>query len=259
MENAQDGLRDEPAASDATVAHPPLRAVEGPGWRVPCSELRHSRILVVAAEPLNGIAIKALLESLGLVAIYVPTVAAAAELPPSPRDILVWLADFVDAESLAAARELKRRQARMGLCLIANGADPGALRDLLADDPERFGLVARRRNPNALVVVAALSRVARGQGTVDGTVLRHILSSDGPDPVALDRLSAVEREVLELLAQGYRNREIARRLWKSEKTVEKHIAQVFQKLDLEARATTHLDRRVAAARIFLSHTARTGW
>jgi DNA-binding CsgD family transcriptional regulator len=73
--------------------------------------------------------------------------------------------------------------------------------------------------------------------------------------VQLDRLSPAEREVLMLLADGLRNREIARRLWKSEKTIEKHVGNVFHKLDLDRTTHPGIDRRVSAARIYLSASA----
>jgi DNA-binding NarL/FixJ family response regulator len=68
----------------------------------------------------------------------------------------------------------------------------------------------------------------------------------------LGSLSASEREVLLLMADGLRNREIGRRLCKSEKTIEKQIAKIFVKLDLH---DTSLDRRVLAIRILLSSQA----
>jgi DNA-binding NarL/FixJ family response regulator len=63
---------------------------------------------------------------------------------------------------------------------------------------------------------------------------------------SLDVLSLAEREVLMLMGDGLRNRAIARKLHRSEKTVEKHVARIFEKLELQDPT---VDRRVLAARI----------
>jgi DNA-binding CsgD family transcriptional regulator len=68
----------------------------------------------------------------------------------------------------------------------------------------------------------------------------------------LEKLTACEREVLELIAEGLRNPAIARRLWKSEKAIEKTVARVFGKLGLDATLMPDVDRRVTAACIYLS-------
>jgi DNA-binding NarL/FixJ family response regulator len=65
---------------------------------------------------------------------------------------------------------------------------------------------------------------------------------------SLNDLSRVEREVLLLMSDGLRNRAIAQKLHKSEKTVEKQVARIFSKLELHDPA---LDRRVLAVRIVL--------
>lgn len=68
----------------------------------------------------------------------------------------------------------------------------------------------------------------------------------GSNPVSLDVLSLAEREVLMLMGDGLRNRAIALKLHRSEKTVEKHVARIFEKLELQDPT---VDRRVLAARI----------
>jgi DNA-binding NarL/FixJ family response regulator len=67
---------------------------------------------------------------------------------------------------------------------------------------------------------------------------------------ALCDLSPVQTTVALLLSQGFRNREIARQLYRSEKTVEKHVAHIFRKLGIEA-LNDHFDRRVLTCRAIL--------
>ncbi len=69
------------------------------------------------------------------------------------------------------------------------------------------------------------------------------------DPIGL--LTRAQRNVLDLIAEGYTNRAIARRLFVTESTVEKHVAAVFQKLELPVRQADMYDRRVRATSLYL--------
>jgi serine/threonine-protein kinase len=66
----------------------------------------------------------------------------------------------------------------------------------------------------------------------------------------LDDLTPREREILALMAEGFSNHAIARRLWLSPRTVETHVRHVFLKLGL--RPSEELDRRVSAVRVYLT-------
>jgi DNA-binding NarL/FixJ family response regulator len=81
-------------------------------------------------------------------------------------------------------------------------------------------------------------------------MVRALMAADTLDirSARLSDLSRVEREVLLLMSDGLRNRAIAQKLHKSEKTVEKQVARIFSKLELDDPA---LDRRVLAVRILL--------
>ena len=232
---------------------PPQRgALEAP------AELRRTRVVVLASDELQGAAMKALLESLGVDATYAEAPTRAARLLAGRSGILLWLADNLDGDALQMAIEIRDRGRDVGLCLVADSAHAETLRELLVHDPDRFAFVSRRTSPTPRDLVDALARVARGYGLLDGSLLRTLLDNSGPQSNGLKSLSAAEMEILELLAQGLRNREIARRLWKSERTVEKHVGSVFVKLGLADASCAHLDRRTAAARIYLSATSAFG-
>src|SRR4051812_10051517 len=224
-----------------------------------CPELRRARILVVAGAPLEGAAIRALLERGGLVSVHVESPTRAIRMLSQADDIVVWIADHFDSDSLGLAMEMRAREPRVGLCLVGNGADVASLRELIVADPARFAFVERRRNPGATHLLEALERIALHTGTLGGALLKRVLADAGPSGRQLDELTEAERQVLDLLAKGLRNAEIARRLWKSEKTVEKHVRQVFLKLGLDLTSSRHLDRRVSAARIYLAEIARSEW
>ena len=88
----------------------------------------------------------------------------------------------------------------------------------------------------------------------DPTILDVLL--DSGDAHGLAELTAAEREVAELVAGGLRNATIGQRLFKSERTVEKHVSNIFIKLGLRAECHPGLDRRVTVARIVLAERAR---
>jgi serine/threonine-protein kinase PknK len=96
--------------------------------------------------------------------------------------------------------------------------------------------------------VETLERIAKGASVVDPALVQELVSArrrDDPLPV----LSAREREVLALMAEGRSNAGIARRLWVTEGTVEKHVRSILTKLNLPETDDDH--RRVRAVITFL--------
>ncbi len=94
----------------------------------------------------------------------------------------------------------------------------------------------------------AVERVARGGSVVDPALVEELVTARRrKDPLA--ELSAREGEVLALMAEGRSNAGIARRLFVTEGTVEKHISSILTKLDLHEADEDH--RRVLAAITFL--------
>jgi DNA-binding NarL/FixJ family response regulator len=103
---------------------------------------------------------------------------------------------------------------------------------------ERVGAVAD--------FTAAIERVAAGGTVVDPEVIQQLVRLR-QDP--LERLSAREREVLGLIAEGRTNANLAAHLFISEAAVNKHIGNIFNKLDLPVNTDGH--RRVLAVLAFL--------
>jgi DNA-binding NarL/FixJ family response regulator len=103
-----------------------------------------------------------------------------------------------------------------------------------------FGYLLKDRVLEVTEFLAAAQRVADGGSALDPQVVARLLSrGDG-----LEALSAREREVLELMAQGLTNMGIAKRLYLSERTVEAHVRHLLLKLDIPAGEDVH--RRVLA-------------
>src|ERR1700748_3255950 len=115
------------------------------------------------------------------------------------------------------------------------------------DGRQLLGL-ARGARPEVEEFLDALQRIARGGSVVDPALVRELVSARRrEDPLAA--LSAREREVLALMAEGRSNAGIARRLFVTEGTVEKHISSILTKLNLHEADDDH--RRVLAVITFL--------
>ena len=111
-----------------------------------------------------------------------------------------------------------------------------------------MGYLLKDRVYDLAEFVAAVRRVAAGGSALDPTVVSHLVGRRrGDDPIG--ELTAREREVLELMAEGLSNSAIAARVFLTERGVEKHVTSIFQKLQLPVAADTH--RRVLAVLAFL--------
>jgi DNA-binding NarL/FixJ family response regulator len=119
--------------------------------------------------------------------------------------------------------------------------------DLLASG-ERSGYLLKSRVTDVNEFVETLERIVRGGSAVDPALVHELVAARRvEDP--LDVLSAREREVLALMAEGRSNAGIARQLWVTEGTVEKHVHSILGKLRLPETGEDH--RRVLAVITFL--------
>jgi DNA-binding NarL/FixJ family response regulator len=210
------------------------------------------RVLLVADEPIQGRGLKLLLEESGFQAIHAESLKRAHRLRGGTCDeVLLWVGGHLGVEAAEQIRDMRRARPGLALCVLANGADRDALRALLSDDATGVAFLLRSNRPGAGDLVEAVRGVIEGRATVDPRLLEQLAAPVQPAETPVEHLSDCEREVLELVALGLRNREIARRLWRSEKTIEKRIGRLFSKLGLHPESNPQLDRRVAAARMFL--------
>lgn len=119
---------------------------------------------------------------------------------------------------------------------------------LLTDQPAGVGYLLKDRVFEGVQLAEAVRRVAAGETLVDPDIVARLLARRRDiDPVSA--LTEREVEVLRLVAEGLSNREIARRLFITERTVEAHVTKVFQRLGLAEDDRTH--RRVRAVIMFL--------
>lgn len=177
-------------------------------------------------------------EVLRLVRGFEPDIAVVdIRMPPS----------FTD-EGLRAAQQIRARHPGVGVLVLSQYVEPRYAMELLADSAEGVGYLLKERVSNIADFAAAVQRVAGGGSALDPAVVSQIVGRRRKDD-PLAGLTAREREVLELMAEGRSNQGIAERLFITERAVEKHVTSIFQKLQLPAAAEDH--RRVLAVLAFL--------
>jgi DNA-binding NarL/FixJ family response regulator len=155
-------------------------------------------------------------------------------------------------EGIIAAQRIRELYPEVGVLVLSQYVEPGFAMRLLEENPERSGYLLKERISDPAILVDALRRLTDGETVVDaGIVTRLLARRREADPVA--ELSDREREVLALVAEGLSNGEIGRRLFITERTVEAHVKQIFQKLGI-GRAP-EANRRVLAVLAFLRSNA----
>jgi len=150
-------------------------------------------------------------------------------------------------EGLAAAREIRARFPSVAILVLSAFVEVEHAIELLASG-ERIGYLLKTRITDVEEFLETLHRVQDGGTVVDPAVVQELVAAHRRrDP--LDVLSPREREVLGLMAEGRSNAGVARELWVTEGTVEKHVRSILTKLDLPETDETH--RRVLAVLTFL--------
>ena len=150
-------------------------------------------------------------------------------------------------EGLEAAREIRQQRPEIGILVLSAHVEVEHAMELLASG-RGIGYLLKNRVTDVSEFVETLERIARGAAIVDPALVQELVTARRrTDPLAA--LSEREREVLALMAEGRSNAGIAKRLWVTEGTVEKHVRSILQKLNL---AETEQDpRRVLAVVTFL--------
>jgi len=151
-------------------------------------------------------------------------------------------------EGLVAAARIRNEHPETGVLVLSQYIEPSYAMRLIEDHPEQVGYLLKERVFDAAILVDALRRIADGECVIDPTIVSRLVGRRRrEDPLAV--LTEREREVLSLVAEGLSNGAIADRLHVTERTVEAHTKQIFQKLGLETDPGSN--RRVLAVLAFL--------
>jgi DNA-binding NarL/FixJ family response regulator len=152
-----------------------------------------------------------------------------------------------------AARQIRAELPGLGIVLLSQHLETRHSVELVASG--RFGYLLKDRVFDVDDFLDALSRVAAGGSALDPEVVSRLIGRGAyDDPVAL--LTAREREVLALMAEGRTNVGISRRLWLADRTVETHVSNIMTKLGLASSDEDH--RRVLAVLAYLGQTRAGG-
>ena len=150
-------------------------------------------------------------------------------------------------EGLDAARQIREEMPEMALAVLSAHVEIEEATDLLSSG-QRTGYLLKSRVTDVDEFIDTLGRILKGAAVVDAALVKELVAAKrAHDP--LDDLSPREREVLALMAEGRSNAGIARNLWVTEGTVEKHVRSILMKLDVYETADDH--RRVLAVLTFL--------
>jgi len=145
-------------------------------------------------------------------------------------------------EGLTAAHRIRREFSDIGIVLLSAYVEINDAMELLASC-ERVGYLLKSRVTDVNEFIDTLERIMKGGSVVDPSLVMELLNARRRnDPLAV--LSDREREVLALMAEGKSNIGIARALWVTETTVQKHVQHILAKLGLAASSDDH--RRVIA-------------
>jgi DNA-binding NarL/FixJ family response regulator len=151
-------------------------------------------------------------------------------------------------EGLRAAQEIREAHPDVGVLVLSQYVEAGYAMELLAESAEGVGYLLKDRVSDVAEFAAAVRRVGEGGSALDPAIVSQLVGRRRrEDPI--DTLTAREREVLELMAEGRSNSGIAERLVVTERAVEKHVTSIFGKLRLPPASEDH--RRVLAVLAFL--------
>ena len=168
--------------------------------------------------------------------------------PPDVAVVDIRMPPTHTDEGLLAAQSIRSEYPEVGVLVLSQYVEPSYAMRLVEEHPERVGYLLKDRVFDIATVVDALRRIVDGETVIDPTIVARLVGRRRPDD-PLARLTEREQEVLSLIAEGMSNRALAERLFITERTVEAHVTQIFQKLGLAESPDQH--RRVLAVLRFL--------
>lgn len=164
-------------------------------------------------------------------------VAIAHQIRP---DIVLMDISMPECNGIEATQKIKKDYPHIGIIMLTVFEDDKNLFDSIKAGANGYFLKASSVDN----LVDGIKAVARGESTIYPTLLRRIMdefvvlakAQDAPSKIGSNGLTAREREVIGLMANGYGNKQIARKLFISEKTVKNHVSNIYRKLSCNDRA-----------------------
>lgn len=190
-----------------------------------------SRIFLADDHPMIQSALDALLRGGGheIVGFATSGAEAVEQIPASPADVLVLDVQMPGGSGIQVLGELRGRNDKRPVVLLTAAIADETLRSALS--LEVNGIVLKTSDPSLLI--EAIDAVVRGERWIDQALRDRVsgLSAGGRHRALSDR----ERELIQLVRQGLKNREIAERLSTTEGTVKAYLHAIFDKVGVENR------------------------
>ena len=155
-----------------------------------------------------------------------------AELRPSVAITDIRMPPTQTDEGLVAAREIRKLYPEIGVLVLSEYIEPRYATRLLEEYPEGTGYLLKGRVSDIAVLADAIRRINRGECVVDPTIVSRLMNRRRRGG-AIGALSDEERELLALVAEGYSDESIADRFGADADAIERDIADVFGKLEIE--------------------------
>jgi DNA-binding NarL/FixJ family response regulator len=169
------------------------------------------------------------------------------ELTPDLVIVDIRMPPTHSTEGLDAARAIREQFPDIGILVLSAFVEVEHAMELLATG-QRIGYLLKSRVSAVAEFIETVERIANGYSVVDPALVTELVGARRVnDPLAV--LTAREREVLTLMAEGRSNTGIGHRLWVTEGTVEKHVRSILMKLNLPEGEDDH--RRVLAVITYL--------
>jgi two-component system, NarL family, response regulator DevR len=159
---------------------------------------------------------------------------ALSRIPPTRPEVAVLDVRLPDGNGVEVCREIRSRRPEIQCLMLTSFADDEALFQAIMAGASGY-LLKQLKGED---IVDAVERVSSGQSLLDPAVTARVLERlrEGPEEdEALARLTDQERRILELIAEGLTNRQIAERIHLAEKTVKNYVSNVLSKLGMERR------------------------
>jgi DNA-binding NarL/FixJ family response regulator len=171
-----------------------------------------------------------------------------SRIPPTRPEVAVLDVRLPDGNGVEVCRDIRSRHPEIKCLMLTSFADDEALFQAIMAGASGYLLKQLKGDD----IVNAVQRVSQGQSLLDPAVTARVLERlrEGPEEdEALARLTDQERRILELIAEGLTNRQIAERIHLAEKTVKNYVSNVLSKLGMERRTQA----AVYAARLTDEH------
>jgi two-component system response regulator DevR len=219
------------------------------------AETKPIRLLIVDDHEVTRLGLRTLLEGCSMFEVageassVSETLAATARLKP---DLVLLDVRLADGSGIEVCRQLQRMNLETKVLVLTSFADDNVVLDAIAAGADGYLL----KEIHGDKLIQAIQDVAAGRSILDPAVTRRVMSCISSPALLtsrnkLDVLSAQERRVVALVAEGKTNKEIGRELGLSDKTVKNYLSNAMEKLNLS--------RRSQAAAFFIDQTHQAGY